>query len=143
MNLYKQVNEWLLKYEPLNNWIYFNATPYISGVAALNSVPTDRVKRTFINGNKEKELIFAIDMVTDYDGTGTSTINLDAIDEVSHFCDWLDEQDKVKNYPDFGEKNTIKKVEVLNNVPSVLVNNEQQLAKYQFQVRIDYLCIDN
>ena len=139
MNLYKQINDWLLEYTALNNWIYFNATPYITGVVSMSSVPGDRVKRSFINGDKEKEILFAIDMVTEYDATGTSTVNLDAIDEVSHFCEWLDEQETIKNYPQFDKNCSISKIEVLSNIPSTLINQEQMLAKYQFQVRITYL----
>lgn len=138
MNIYKQVNDWLLEYTALNNWIYFNATPYVSGAVAMNSVAGDRVKKSFINGDIEKELVFAIDMVTEYDATGTSDINLNAIDEVSHFCEWLEEQEINKNYPYFGDNCVIDKVEVLNNVPSLMVNQEQMLSKYQFQARITY-----
>ena len=138
MNLYKQVNEWLLNYEPLNSWLYFNATPVILGTAALNSVPGDRVTKEFVDGSKEKQLIFAIDMITSYDADGTSDVNMDALDEVNHFSDWIEQQYTDDNFPDFGETNTITKIEVLTNVPSLLVDATSQLAKYQFQSRITY-----
>ena len=37
MQIYKAINEWLLNYTPLNNWIYFNATPVITGTVAMGT----------------------------------------------------------------------------------------------------------
>ena len=138
MNLYKQINDWLLQYDALNNWIYFNATPIIMGTVAMNSVSGDRVIREFIDGTKEKQIIFAIDMIAQYDADGTSDVNMDALDEVNHFSAWIEQQYNDKNFPDFGEFNKIIKIEVLTNVPTLLVDSTAQLAKYQFQNRITY-----
>ena len=50
MQIYKAINEWLLNYTPLNNWIYFNATPVITGTVAMNMVAGDRVTKEYIDG---------------------------------------------------------------------------------------------
>lgn len=139
MNLYKKVNEWLKQYTPFyNNWIYFNATPYIVGAVAMNTVSGDRVVRTYITGIKSKQLTLAIDFVREYDANGTSDINIDMMEELENFSSWIEEQNKLENFPDFGETNFIQSLEVLTNVPSTLVDNTQQLAKYQIQFRINY-----
>ena len=139
MNLYKSISDWLTaNYSPVIGWLYFNATPMITGAVAMNSVPGNRVVKKFINGSMQKELVFAIDMVCNYDNQGTSDINMNAMDEVNNFADWVDKLSST-DYPDFGEYNSITKIEVLTNVPSLLVNTEQQLGKYQFQVKITYI----
>lgn len=138
MNIFKVFQEWLLKYEPLNNWIYFNATPVILGVASLNAVSGERVVKSFITGDKLKENILAIDMVTPYDATGTSDINMTALSEVEAFANWIEEKDNNKELPILDEHNTMEKIEILNNVPNLLVDPTNQLAKYQFQVRLTY-----
>lgn len=139
MNLYKSISDWLTtKYKPIIGWLYFNATPMITGTVAMNSVPGNRVVKKFINGSAQKEIVFAIDMVCNYDNQGTSDINMNAMDEVNNFADWVDKLSS-SDYPDFGEYNSITKIEVLTNVPSLLVNTEQQLGKYQFQVKITYI----
>lgn len=140
MNLYNNINEWLTEnYLPLmnNSWLYFNATPTVVGTTAMNSVAGNRVTKRFIDGTKQHELLFGIDMITQYDNQGTSDINMQAMDEVNKFAEWLDTL-SVDNYPDFGENNTILKIEVLTNVPNLLIDSTQQLAKYQFQTRITY-----
>lgn len=139
MNLYRQINKWLIdKYKPLNDWIYFNATPVTQGTVALNSVTGERVVSKDILGRKHKEITFGIDMISMYDNTGTSNTNLDAMDEVLNFSDWLDNI-TADNYPDFGKTNTIEKIEVLNNVPDIFINETNSLAKYEFQARIKYV----
>lgn len=139
MNLYKKVNDWLKQYEPFyNNWIYFNATPYTVGAVAMNTVSGNRVVREYITGIKSKQLTFAIDFVRAYDLDGTSDINIDIMEELENFSSWVELQNKNENFPDFGEYNFIQKLEILTNVPSLLVDNTQNLAKYQIQFRINY-----
>lgn len=139
MNIYEKINEWLATtYKPLNEWLYFNATPMIVGTVAMNSVSGDRVYKRFVDGSVQRRVIFAIDMVLSYDDAGTSDVNMNAINEVNKFSEWIEEQLSLQNVPDFGNNKTIESIEVLTNVPSLLIDNTNRLAKYQFQARIEY-----
>lgn len=139
MNVYEKINEWLATtYKPLNEWLYFNATPMIVGTVAMNSVSGDRVYKRFVDGSVQRRVIFAIDMVLSYDDAGTSDVNMNAINEVNKFSEWIEEQLSLQNVPDFGNNKTIESIEVLTNVPSLLIDNTNGLAKYQFQARIEY-----
>lgn len=139
MNIYEKINEWLATtYQPLNEWLYFNATPMIVGTVAMNSVSGDRVYKRFVDGSVQRRVIFAIDMVLSYDDAGTSDVNMEAINEVNKFSEWIEEQLSLQNVPNFGKNRTIESIEVLTNVPSLLVDNTNRLAKYQFQARIEY-----
>lgn len=139
MNIYEKINEWLATtYKPLNEWLYFNATPMIVGTVAMNSVSGDRVYKRFVDGSVQRRVIFAIDMVLSYDDAGTSDVNMNAINEVNKFSEWIEEQLSLQNVPDFGNNKTIESIEVLTNVPSLLIDNTNGLAKYQFQARIEY-----
>lgn len=139
MNIYEKINEWLVTtYKPLNEWLYFNATPMIVGTVAMNSVSGDRVYKRFVDGSVQRRVVFAIDMVLSYDDAGTSDVNMDAINEVNKFSEWIEEQLSLQNVPNFGKNRTIESIEVLTNVPSLLIDNTNGLAKYQFQARIEY-----
>lgn len=143
MNLYKQVNNWFMDeqigYIPFfNNWLYFNATPFIVGAVSFNSVPGDRVVKEYIEGTKVKELILAIDFVTQYDLEGTSDINMDIMEEVENFNKWVEDRNINKQFPDFGENNIVTSVVSLSDTPSMLVDSTQNLAKYQIQIKINY-----
>lgn len=139
MNIYEKINEWLATtYQPLNEWLYFNATPMIVGTVAMNSVSGDRVYKRFVDGSVQRRVVFAIDMVLSYDDAGTSDVNMNAINEVNKFSEWIEEQLSLQNVPNFGKNRTIESIEVLTNVPSLLIDNTNGLAKYQFQARIEY-----
>ena len=46
---------------------------------------------------------------------------------------------KEKHFPDFGENVLIEQVDVLETVPSVTVDTQAGMAKYQGQFKITYM----
>ena len=55
------------------------------------------------------------------------------------FMDWLDEQDRNKDYPDFGENCKIEKMECLQNMPNLSgINQNGTMARYMIQARVIY-----
>lgn len=144
MNLYKRINTWFKDehngYVPfLNNWLYFNATPYILGSVSMNMVAGDRVIKEDILGNKYKEIVLAMDFVTQYDAMGTSDINIDMIDELENFNEWIELKNTRKEFPDFGGNCKVMEIVVLTNVPSMLIDTTSNLAKYQIQIKFEYI----
>lgn len=138
-NKYKRLTEWIAdNYQPLSNWIYFNATIMEAGNTSLNTMEGQNAVHTFNDGSKEVNLPFAIAMIKAYD-TEMSETNLDAIKEIDHFIEWLNVQDVAQNFPDLGENITVFGLDVLDSSPSVSVDNDQNLAKYQFNCTINYL----
>lgn len=138
VNKYEKLAEWLKEYSPTYSWIYFNVTLSEVNNLTVNSVQNERELTQFINGDREVEFLFALDLVKEYD-TGTSSINLEANEEFEKIADWIEEQNKVKNFPDFGSNIIIEKVEVLETVPSVTIDTQAGMAKYQGQFKITYL----
>lgn len=132
--IYEIITEWLKTYTPLNKWIYFNYTPYKIGAMSINSVPTQRIVKTYINGDTLREILFALQMVGEYDDS-TTDINIKSMQEVENFAEWIE---KNENYPDFGEGKTVTKIEVIDNVPDVMINTDNSQALYRVQCRISY-----
>ncbi len=135
---YKAIQEWLKQYELLNSWIYFNVTPMDTGTVAVNSVPDSAITVTeYIDGSKEKKMIFAIVLVQKY-SDGTDELNLKAMEEYENLADWIEEQDMEGNYPEF--KNCkVWEVARKDSSPTVSVDSNKMLAKYQSQFEISYL----
>ena len=53
--------------------------------------------------------------------------------------DWIDTQNKKKEFPDFGENCTIEKIENIQNMPNLAgVSEKESLARYMIQARILY-----
>ena len=109
----------------------------INDNTSLNSVSGERKIDEFIDGSYTAELYFSIAMVKGYDSE-TSLTNIDSIFEIENFMDWIDNDDNLKSL-DFGDSVNILEIDVMQNVPTILVDSEQNLAKYQFQSRIRYI----
>lgn len=99
---------------------------------------SDKVVREFINGDKEKEYGFTIVIVKDY-STTTDDLNLEAMNFAQAFMDWLDGQNKKREFPDFGSRCEVVKMENLQNMPNLAgINAEAGLARYMIQCRVLY-----
>jgi len=67
---------------------------------------------------------------------GTSTQNTANMDYFDSFIEWLELQDKNKNFPDLG--GTDYEIIPLQNMANLALVDENGLAKYIFQARIQY-----
>lgn len=138
VNRYEKISEWLKVYTPRFRWIYFNVTNSEADNLSLNSVQNERELDKFIDGSRRVEFLFALDLVKEYD-TGTSSINLEANREFETISEWIELMNKEKHFPDFGENVIIEQVDVLETVPSVTVDTQAGMAKYQGQFKITYM----
>lgn len=138
VNRYEKISEWIKEYTPRFRWIYFNVTNSEADNLSLNSVQNERELDKFIDGSRRVEFLFALDLVKEYD-TGTSSINLEANREFETISEWIELMNKEKHFPDFGENVIIEQVDVLETVPSVTVDTQAGMAKYQGQFKITYM----
>ena len=68
--------------------------------------------------------------------------NVDDMADVQSLIDWVNEQNELKNYPDFGEECIIDNMQALTDNPnlnSVDTTITPALAKYSVTIRINYL----
>lgn len=138
VNRYEKISEWLKEYTPRFRWIYFNVTTSEPDNLSLKSVQNERELDKFIDGSRRVEFLFALDLVKEYD-TGTSSINLEANREFETISEWVELMNKEKHFPDFGENVLIEQIDVLETVPSVTVDTQAGMAKYQGQFKITYM----
>ena len=72
-------------------------------------------------------------MVKEY-STSSDDLNLECMNFVQGFMDWLEEQNNRKNYPDFGAGCEIETIELLQNMPNFAgINAQAGLARYMVQ----------
>lgn len=138
VNRYEKISEWLKEYTPRFRWIYFNVTNSEPDNLSLNSVQNERELDKFIDGSRRVEFLFALDLIKEYD-TGTSSINLEANREFETISEWVELMNKEKHFPAFGENVIIEQINVLETVPSVTVDTQAGMAKYQGQFKITYM----
>lgn len=137
-NRYEAITEWLEDYIPRFDWVYLNVNPAEADNLTINSVQNERELEKYIDGSRLVEFMFALALTKEFD-TGTSDNNALAIREFENIAEWIEEQNKIKNFPDFGNDVAIYSVDVLETTPSVSVDNQNMIAKYQGQFKITYM----
>ena len=69
---------------------------------------------------------------------GTNKNNAQAMYDVQKYMDWIDAQNKARNFPNF-EGCKVLSIENLQNEPNFAGTNESgDVAKYMFQCRVRY-----
>jgi hypothetical protein len=133
MSKYEVISEWLKTCDQITNWLYFNAilmeenNVSITPISGGNVIP-------YIDGSSERELLFAIDFVQAYD-TETSTTNLRSIEDTLDVIEWVKTQTVL---PDFGDGFETESIEVDDEVPGTLVDQDNHLCKYQYICKIKF-----
>ncbi len=129
--------------ELAGNILSFNFSPESDDSFALVTNYAGKVIKEYINGDKEKTYGFAIVIVKSYSTDGDD-LNLQCMNFVQQFMEWLESQEREKKYPVFPENCKIEKMEVLQNMPNLAgVNAEEGWARYMVQCQITYKEIES
>lgn len=132
------LQNWLKTWSGIDQYLKLNATTNEVGDKAVNVIYNDRVVAEYINGTALRDYTFELVLVADW-SDGFDSINEEAMSFGERWADWVNEQFRAGNMPDFGDTATITKIESTYNTPSVaLVYPDSKTARYSFQARIEY-----
>lgn len=119
--------------------LHFNYSPKSADSFGLITNYAEQSVKKFINGKVRKAYGFTVDVVKGYSTSGDD-LNLECMNFVQGFMDWIDAQNEAGNFPDFGGNCEVEKIELLQNMPNFAgVNAEAGLARYMVQGRILYV----
>ena len=125
--------------ELAGNILNFNFSPESQDSFSLLTNYSDRVIKEYINGDARKAYGFTISIIKNYSTSGDD-LNLECMNFAQGFMDWIENQNRQKIYPDFGDNCRIEKIEVLQNMPNLAgINAKAGLAKYMIQGRVLYM----
>lgn len=129
--------EYLRQYPGLQSILYFNSMVDRIGNEALQTVYGETWEKEYVRGHGIKQWDFAVVKIAKA-STGTSDTNVNETQAVQDFMNWIEEQNKAKNFPVFyGCK--VLSIENLQNMPNFAgINNDEGTAKYMFQCRVRY-----
>lgn len=132
-----------------DNPLYFNfAEARDSESQYLTSSNDIYTNRSYIDGSKLKQITFTLitfksmspnEIIQD---TTTLNENVEDMFELQAIIDWVNEQNELYNYPDFGDKIEIEKMETISDTPhfdGVDTSVSPALAMYSIAIRIDYI----
>jgi hypothetical protein len=104
--------------------------------------------RQFVDGSEAKRFTFSVDNFKSVAHNpvvqGYSDENLEDFGEVQKVLDWINEQDELQNFPEFGNDCLIEKMTTLTTKPELVgvdTSSNPPMAVYRISIQIDY--IDN
>lgn len=116
----------------------FNFSPDSPEEIAFLTDYSDKVIKRYVRVGAEKAYGFTI-LITKTYSTNADDLNLEAMNFAQGFMDWVDGQNRKKQFPDFGQRCTVKKIENLQNMPNLAeVDPEEGIARYMIQCRVIY-----
>ena len=129
--------EYLRQYPGLQSFLFFNSMVDQIGNTSVQTVSGETWEKKYVRGNGIKQWDFAVVKIAQAD-TGTSDINADETQAVQDFMNWIDEQNKAGNFPDFSPSKVLA-ISNLQNMPNFAgIDNDEGTAKYMFQCRVRY-----
>jgi len=132
------VQEWAADNPYLTDELYLDYLGERNGNCSISPVASDNVIATYIDGSKLKEYKFALQVMLPV-STVSDVVNADNMFTMRKWQAWIEDQEKLKNYPDFGELTSDYELSNLNNMPAMVMRLDNGLAKYQFFARLRYV----
>lgn len=102
----------------------------------------------YVDGSILKEYIFTIVLFKSVSqnavvkAEGYPDENVTDLADIQSLIDWINEQDSIYNYPDFGEDCRVDSIETLTSIPvleAVDTSIQPALGRYSIAIRIPYL----
>lgn len=138
MNIYDELTTWLKECPDTDSYIFFNVIPVEIGVTALTTVPNTRSVQDFTDGSSEVTELFNINLVKEYDPSGTSDINILALDAFENVTSWIKEQNINNNLPII-DGITVNYIQPSYTVPDIYLNEDTGNVRYEGRYEINYL----
>lgn len=133
----KEILEFLEQCPAVKSFLFFNSSAERPGRISVQTVYSEAWEERHLRGHGIRQYDFAVVQMLPQD-EGTSDNNATQAHVVQSFMDWIDEQNKKRNFPKFEGCNVLS-IENLQNMPNLAgVNEAGTVARYMFQVRVRY-----
>lgn len=137
MNKNDAMIEYLSQYPDIQSFLYFNSSVDQSGHTSVATSYGEKWEKRYVGGHGIKNYDFALVMHQPQDD-GTTKTNANAMYDVQKFMDWIDEQNRARNFPAFDGCQMLS-IQNLQNMPNFAGTDQGgKTAKYMFQCRVRY-----
>lgn len=137
INKHKIMQEWVQSFLD-DNYLYFESADEYPHARTLVPNYGDYINKTDILGNKYKSYSFLFIGYERID-YGTSDVNVENREIFDKFIEWLEEQKRLQNFPDFGDNCSEYDIIILQNMANLAMISGDNVAKYMLGARIDYV----
>jgi len=138
VNKDKALLEWAMTNPYLTDTLMFEWLAENGGSCALSQIPGEAEVVPMIDGSAVKQYDFMFQVMFPLSET-TDDTNTDNMFTQRQWQDWIEEQEQVGNYPDFGSRCYGYELRNLASDPQLAQTYENGMAKYQFAARLIYM----
>lgn len=130
--------QWAAQNPYLTDALLMNFLSENNGSCDIVPIPGEEVAKRYIDGTAIKRYDFMFRVMFDL-SQNADTVNTDNMFTLRQWQEWIEEQERGGNYPDFGGKCSAYRLENLSNMPQLAqVYNAGNKAKFQFPARLTY-----
>lgn len=142
MNKFKSVLDFIGTCPLVGRDLFFNFvdTTENGGNTSLVTDGYGEIVKRYVDGPKLKKMQFVVRQTQPLSRQSNTSENVEQMQKVKEFLDWINEQGKQKNFPDFGEKCEVESLETPEGVEyPMLTGNYEGTALYSFPFEIIYM----
>ena len=137
INKEERLIKWAGKNPYLTDVLKINWLAEHNGSCSVTPVPGENFVEKYIDGSSVKYYDFMFQVMFCLSDT-TDGVNVENMFALRQWQNWIDEMEKIGDYPDFGESCGDYELQNLANAPQIAQVYENGMAKYQFPARLVY-----
>ena len=137
VNKEERLIEWAEKNPYLTDDLKLNWLAEHNGSCSVTPVSGEGFIEKYVDGSSLRYYDFMFQVMFSVSDT-TDGVNVENMFALRHWQDWIDEMERVGDYPDFGEKCGNYELINLLNSPNLAQIYDNGMAKYQFPARLIY-----
>lgn len=142
MNKFESVLDFISTYPLVGRDLFFNFvdTTENGGNTSLLTDGYGAVVKKYVDGPKLKKMQFVVRQTRSFSRESNTNENVEHMQLVKGFLDWINEQGKKKNFPDFGENCEVESMGTPEGVEYPMLAGEYEgTALYSFPFEIIYM----
>lgn len=138
MNRHEAMFAYMKNYPKISKLFSFNFAEAKNNSSAFRVID-EEVRKTDIFGDETFVYTFAIAEYKNYSTEPYTSENLENLAEVDAFIDWVREQNRANNFPNFGEDCLVDIITAARTGSGIAgIDPMMRLAQYTFTVKVTY-----
>jgi len=138
MSKHQAMIDYIGRFPPISNkWLYFDYIDDDREKEAISPI-VQEITQFDIMGNKIGQYDFAIILTRPY-SKATDDVNIQNMDFIDLWIEWLIEQNYDRVLPDFGAKFEVTSVKNLSNMGDLAQTYDSGMGKYMLLCRVEYI----
>ena len=131
------MHKWLEQCDLIREPLLFSFLSEVDGAVSMSPIQGEAVIKRYMDGSSVRAYDFAIQRLARLSDT-TDDTNTQNMYIQRQWADWIKDQQRIGNFPNFGSRCADYSLELLSNMPILSEQYPNGMGKYQFFARLNY-----